>query len=64
VWKHNIHAAKLITPVIKQRVRDENFLGYKKPNDAIQVSYAWIRAFLQEIWICMHQSDSSANYTC
>lgn len=36
VWQDFSDATKWITPVIKQRIVDENLDDYKKPNDSIQ----------------------------
>jgi cytochrome P450 len=42
VWKQNAKARDLITPIIKQRERNEKLEGYKKPNDTIE----WVRDLL------------------
>lgn len=44
VWEHNARARELVTPIIKQREREEKLEGYEKPNDAIE----WVRDVLPE----------------
>jgi cytochrome P450 len=44
MWGYNTKATELITPIIKQREREEKLKGYEPPNDTLQ----WIRDVLPE----------------
>jgi hypothetical protein len=44
MWGYNIKATEFVTPIIKQREREEKLEGYEQPNDTLQ----WIRDVLPE----------------